>query len=110
MVTLTMSRSSTITDSEELHNPHAGDMLCWEFMEPLGLSVPTLAQAIAVEPSRIQKLLDGTARIDGELDLRLTRYFRMSEGFFMRLQDSYELREARRALEGELDRIQPRAA
>ena len=55
-------------------------------------------------------MIDGSARVDGELDLRLARYFRMSEGFFLRLQDSYELRKAKRALNGELDRIQPRAA
>ena len=41
---------------------------------------------------------------------RLGRYFRMSEGFFLRLQDSYELLEAKRALNGDLDRIVPRAA
>ena len=40
----------------------------------------------------------------------LDRYFRMSEGFFLRLQDSYELLEAKRALNGDLDRIVPRAA
>ena len=40
----------------------------------------------------------------------LGRYFRMSEGFFLRLQDSYELLEAKRALKGDLDRIVPRAA
>ena len=107
----TMSKSSTITDETEwLHNPHAGDMLWWEFMEPLDLSVSALADAVAVEPARIQSLLDGNLRIDGELDLRLTRYFRMSEGFFLRLQDSYELREAKRHLNDELDRIVPRAA
>lgn len=79
-------------------------------MEPLDLEVSALADAIAVEPERLKSLVDGKTRIDGELDLRLTRYFRMSEGFFLRLQDSYELREAKRALNGELERIQPRAA
>lgn len=43
-------------------------------------------------------------------DLRLARYFRMSEGFFPGLQDDYELLEARRALNGDLERIVPRAA
>jgi plasmid maintenance system antidote protein VapI len=40
----------------------------------------------------------------------LARYFRMSEGFFLRLQTSYELRQAKRVLNGSLDRIVPRAA
>jgi antitoxin HigA-1 len=108
---LTMSKSSTTTDTSDwLHIPHAGEMLVTEFMEPLKLETAVLAEVIAVEPARLQSVIDGEARIDGELDLRLSRYFRMSEGFFLRLQTSAELRTAKRALNGELDRIQPRAA
>ena len=106
----TMSKSSTITDSEWLHNPHAGELLVSEFMEPLELNSAALADAIAVDPARLQAVIDGTTRVDGEIDLRLARYFRMSEGFFLRLQDSYEIREAKRTLNGDLDRIRPRAA
>ncbi|TAD82291.1 MAG: addiction module antidote protein, HigA family [Sphingomonadales bacterium] len=106
-----MSRSQTTTNNPDwLHIPHAGEMLVSEFMEPLKLDTAALAQAIAVEPARLQAMIDGDTRIDGELDLRLSRYFRMSEGFFLRLQTSAELRTAKRALNGELDRIQPRAA
>lgn len=105
-----MSKSSTTTDSGWLHNPHAGELLVSEFMEPLGLDTPALAEAIAADPARLQAVIDGKARVDGELDLRLARYFRMSEGFFLRLQDSYEIREAKRVLNGDLDRIVPRAA
>jgi len=105
-----MSKSSIITESEWLHNPHAGELLVSEFMEPLALDVATLAEAIAVEPSRLEAVINGAVRIDGELDLRLARYFRMSEGFFLRLHDQYDIREAKRALNGDLDRIVPRAA
>lgn len=85
-------------------------MLWIEFMEPMGLSVDDLSRALRVSPARLQAMLDGTCRVDGDLDLRLDRYFGLSEGFFLRLQDSYELLEARRALDGELERILPRAA
>ena len=107
----TVSRSSTTIDkSGWLYNPHAGELLMSEFMEPLGMDCPALAAAIAVDPARLQAMVDGSKPVDGELDLRLGRYFRMSEGFFLGLQDDYELREAKRALNGELDRIEPRAA
>jgi addiction module HigA family antidote len=106
----TVSKSSTTTNPDWLHNPHAGELLVSEFMEPVGLDVAALADAIAVDPARLHALVDGSARIDGELDLRLARYFRMSEGFFLGLQDDYELLEAKRALNGDLDRIVPRAA
>jgi addiction module HigA family antidote len=106
----TVSKSSTTTDSEWLHNPHAGDLLASEFMEPLGLDCAALATAIAVDPLRLRSVIDGKTPVDAELDLRLGRYFRMSEGFFLGLQDDYEIREAKRILDGDLDRIVPRAA
>ena len=58
----------------------------------------------------MQAVIDGDRPMDGELDLRLARYFGMSEGFFLGLQIDYELLEAKRALNGALDRIVPRAA
>ncbi len=105
-----MSKSSTTTERDWLENDHAGYLLASEFIEPLNLSVEALADAIAVKPDRLQAVIDGHRPVDAELDLRLGRYFGMSEGFFLRLQDRYELLEAKRALNGELDRIVPRAA
>ena len=71
-----------------------------EFLEPLDMP----AEAIAIPVVRLQSVISGNAPMDAELDLRLGRYFGMSEGFFLRLQDQYELLEAKRALNGELDR------
>ena len=106
-----MSKSSTTTTSPDwLHNSHAGELLVQEFMEPLGLTPATLATALGIEPARLDGVITGQLRMDADLDLRLGRYFRMSEGFFLRLQDQYELLGAKRALNGELDRIVPRAA
>jgi addiction module HigA family antidote len=104
------SKSQTITNPDWLYNAHAGEMLLSEFMEPLDLTVEAMAELIAVSPDRIASVIDGDSPMDGELDLRLGRYFGMSEGFFLRLQDQYELLEAKRALNGALDRIVPRAA
>lgn len=104
------SKSPTITDPDWLHNAHAGELVWEEFMAPLGLTVTALAAAIGLEEVRVQAVIDGVRPMDGDLDLRLARYFRMSEGFFLGLQLDYELLEAKRALNGELDRIVPRAA
>lgn len=106
-----MSKSSiTTTDPDWLDNPHAGDLLVSEFMEPLGLTSGALAASLAIAPARLDGVIAGRLRMDAELDLRLARYFRMSEGFFLALQDDYELLEAKRALNGALERIVPRAA
>lgn len=106
-----MSKSSITTpDPDWLHNPHAGELLVAEFMEPLGLTTPALAGALDIAAARLDGVVSGRVRMDADLDLRLGRYFGMSEGFFLRLQDQFELLEAKRALNGDLDRITPRAA
>lgn len=105
-----MSRSRTTTNPDWLHNPHAGEILASEFMEPLGLDSASLAKAIDVDAELIEAVVAGRQPLDAELDLRLARYFRMSEGFFLRLQTNYQLLEAKRTLNGSLDRIVPRAA
>ena len=105
-----MSRSSITIHPDWLHNSHAGELLLSEFLEPLTISADDLAAAIDVPVERIRAVIEGAQPLDAELDLRLGRYFRMSEGFFLRLQDGYELLEAKRALNGDLERIQPRAA
>jgi antitoxin HigA-1 len=102
--------SSTTIDPEWLHNSHAGELLVSEFMEPLGLTEDALTSSLAIAPARLRDVISGTKPMDADLDLRLARYFRMSEGFFLGLQDDYELLEAKRALNGELDKILPRAA
>jgi addiction module HigA family antidote len=103
-------KSSTTTDEEWLHNPHAGEMLWLEFMEPMGLSQNALARAIDVPPRRINEIVNGKRAITADTDLRLARYFGMSEGFFLGMQIDYEIRERKRALGDELDKIVPRAA
>jgi addiction module HigA family antidote len=85
-------------------------MLASEFMEPLGLDAAALAEAIGASPQHVEAVIAGRMPVDAELDLRLARYFGMSEGFFLGLQTDYELLEAKRALNGSLDRIVPRAA
>ena len=105
-----MSRSQTITNPDWLHNAHAGEILASEFMEPLGLDAAALAAAVGARAEDVQAVVDGAKIMDAELDLRLARYFRMTEGFFLGLQTDYELLEAKRALNGDLDRIVPRAA
>lgn len=107
-----MSKSSTIIEPGEelLHNPHAGEILKEEFLDPLGLSQNALARAIGVPPRRINEIVLGKRAITADTDLRLARYFRMSEGFFLGLQTDYEIRERKRALGDALDKITPRAA
>src|SRR5262245_9041770 len=85
----TKSRSSTTTDL--LPNPHPGEILLEEFLKPMGLSRTALARAIGVPPRRINEIVLGKRIVTADTDLRLARYFGLSEGFFMGLQTDYEL-------------------
>jgi addiction module HigA family antidote len=105
-----MSKSQITTNPDWLRNSHAGELLASEFMEPLGLTDEALASALGVAPARLRTVISGSKPVDADLDLRLSRYFRMSEGFFLGLQIDHDLLNAKRALNGELDRILPRAA
>ena len=106
-----MSRLSITTeDGDVLYNPHAGDIVASEFMEPLNLSPEALAAELQVPTAIVQGMIAGTRPVDGELDLRLGRYFGMSEGFFLRLQNSYDLEEAKRTRGAAIARITRRAA
>lgn len=110
-----MSRSSTTiarrpTKAGLLHNPHPGEILAEDFMKPMGITQNALARAIGVPPRRINEIVQGKRGVTADTDLRLARYFGMSDGFFVRLQADYELMERRREIASELKSIQPRAA
>jgi len=104
----TKSRSSTTTDL--LHNPHPGEILMEDFLKPMSLSQTALAHAIGVPPRRINEIVLGKRSVTADTDLRLARYFGMSDGFFLGLQSDYELLQRRRRIGGALKLIKPRAA
>ena len=81
----TKSRSSTTT--ELLPNPHPGEILLEEFLKPMGLSQTALANAIGVPPRRINEIVLGKRTVTADTDLRLARYFGVSEGFLPRPPD-----------------------
>jgi addiction module HigA family antidote len=92
---------------ELIHNPHAGEILKYEFLEELNMSQNALARAINVPPNRIHGIIKGTRGITADTDLRLCRYFGLSEGYFLRLQNDFELMEAKRNLGEQLNLITP---
>ncbi|VAV88297.1 Antitoxin HigA [hydrothermal vent metagenome] len=91
-------------------NPiHPGEMLREEFMEPLKLSAGKLAKAIGVPRTRIERLVREETNLSLDTAVRLSRYFKLSEGFWMRMQTSYELDclHANKKRLAALDKIEP---
>ena len=94
--------------SKKLTNPHPGDILKFEFLDEIGMSQNALAHAIGVPPNRIHAVVKGTRDITADTDLRLARFFGLSDGYWLRLQNAYDLMEAKRALGSTLHKITPR--
>ena len=106
-----VSKSSTITSrGGHLLNPHPGEILLEEFLKPMGLSQNALARAVHVAPRRINEIVLGKRDITADTDLRLARYFGLSEGFFLGLQMDFDLMQRRREIDRDLKTIRPRAA
>ena len=105
-----MLKSVTTTERGRLHVATVGEILLEEFLKPAGLSQNALARAIGVPPRRINEIVLGKRSVTADTDLRLARYYGISEGFFLRLQIDYDLRMQKRALGDKLKAILPRAA
>lgn len=93
-----------------LQSPHPGEILLEEFLKPMGVSQNALARAVHVPPRRINEIVLGKRAITADTDLRLARYFGVSEGFFLGLQADHDLMERRRQIRDDLSAIEPRAA
>jgi len=98
------------TKSKRLPNPTPGEILLEEFLKPMDLSQNALARAIRVPPRRINEIVLGKRSVTADTDLRLARYFGMSEGFFLGLQTDHDLMDRKREIAGELRAIAVRAA
>jgi antitoxin HigA-1 len=86
-------------------NIHPGEILLKEFLTPLGLSQNKLAITIHVPARRINEIVHGKRGITADTALRLGKFFGMTPGFWMGLQDEFELRKASYALKDELKAI-----
>jgi antitoxin HigA-1 len=105
-----LESSTTTTKKDWLPNPHPGEILLHEFLEPMGISQNALARAVHVPPRRINEIVLGKRVVTADTDLRLARYFGMSEGYFLGLQADHDLLQRRREIGSDLAAIEPRAA
>ena len=83
-----------------------GEMLEEEFLKPLGLTKYRLAKDIGVPAQRIGEIVSGKRAVTVDTDLRLCRYFGMSDGWWLRGQVAYDTAIAKEALQKELATIQ----
>jgi addiction module HigA family antidote len=85
-----------------------GEMLEQEFLKPLGLTKYRLAKNIGVPPQRIGDIVAGKRAITADTDLRLCRYFGLSDGWWLRGQMEYDMAVTKAKMGRILAAIQPR--
>ncbi|MHA1540421.1 MAG: HigA family addiction module antitoxin [Alphaproteobacteria bacterium] len=84
-----------------------GEMLSEEFIKPYKLSQNALAKALNIPTNRIHQIVKGQRKITADTDLRLSKFFGMSNGFFLRFQEDYDLRKTKREIANQIDMIKP---
>ena len=82
---------------------HPGEILLEEFLKPMGITQYQLAKDINVPPRRINEIVHGERSISADTALRLSRFFAMSENFWMNLQSHYDLEVQKDKLAGRLE-------
>jgi antitoxin HigA-1 len=82
---------------------HPGEILFEEFLKPFGITQYRLAQDISVHPRRINEIVHGKRAISADTALRLSRYFGLSERYWLNLQSRYDLEIEKDRLEGRLE-------
>jgi addiction module HigA family antidote len=106
-----MSGSKTIIGADDrLDNVHPGDILREDFLIGGEIPLSDVAQGTGIAVAQLTAILAASEPVTAAVDLRLARYFGVSEGFFLGLQIDFDLEEERRQHGDELDRIARRAA
>ena len=84
-----------------------GELLNEEFLQPLGITKYRIAKETDVPAQRIGDIVAGKRAITADTDLRLCKYFRLSSGYWLRVQNKFDLELARQKIQEQLDRIEP---
>lgn len=94
--------------NEKLPPIHPGEILREEFIKPININVDNLAKNINVSARTLQEIISEKKSITPEIALRLSKYFGLSERFWLNIQLKYDLDVTKDKLENKLDHeIQP---
>ena len=91
----------------DLLNPHPGEILGERVLA--GAENERGRECVGVPANRIHAIVKGTRDITADTDLRLCRFFGLSEGYFLRLPNAYDTLEAKRRIATALAKIKPHA-
>ena len=84
-----------------------GELLKEEFLDPLGMSQYRLAKETGIPAQRIGQIVLGRRSVTADTDLRLCKFFGLTDGYWLRAQVAYDIEVAKRKLAPELEKIVP---
>jgi len=84
-----------------------GDILMEEFLKPMGISRYRLAKEINVSAQRIGDIVSGKRAVTADTDLRLCRFFGLSNGYWLRAQAAHDTEVAEHTMGPKLVSIMP---
>lgn len=91
-------------NTKKLEPIHPGEILLEEFLKPMGISQYEIAKDINVPARRINEIVHGNRSITADTALRLSRYFGLSDRFWINLQSRYDIEVEKDKLSGRLER------
>ena len=92
---------------EKLAPVTPGELLLEEFLIPMGISRYRLAKGIGVPPQRIGDIVAGKRAVNADTDLRLCRFFGLTNGYWLRAQVAHDTEVAKEELAKTLAKIKP---
>jgi addiction module HigA family antidote len=95
------------TTNTQLPPVTPGELLKEEFLFPLGITMYRLAKETGVPAQRIGEIVSGKRAVTADTDLRLCRFFGLTNGYWLRAQAAYDTEIAARKLAEELEKIKP---
>ena len=100
-------RAKSMGKPQKLNPVSPGEILLEEFLKPLGISQYRLAKEIGVPAQRIGEIVAGRRSVTADTDLRLCRFFSLSDGWWLRGQARDDMESAKDALADSLKKIKP---
>lgn len=93
---------------EKLSNIHPGEILYYEFLEPLEIRAYRLSKDLKIPQTRISEIIKGNRRVTTDTALRLSIYFGNSAKFWLGIQNDYDIEEEKSEKKTELEGIKKR--
>ena len=90
---------------EKLANVHPGEILFYEFLEPLEITAYRLSKDLKIPQTRISEIIKGNRRITADTALRLSKYFGNSAKFWLGIQDDFDIENQKEIKGVELNKI-----